>query len=158
MAEPDDLHWMQVALELAAKAAALGEVPVGAVVVRDGEVIGAGYNRPISSSDPCAHAEIIALRDAAQREANYRLPGASLYVTIEPCTMCAGAAVHARVDRVIFGATEPKAGVVVSNTNLLAADYLNHHPRWLGGVLEKECGELVSSFFAKRRLQKREAK
>lgn len=158
MVEPEDLHWMQVALELAAKAAALGEVPVGAVVVRDGEVIGAGYNRPISSSDPCAHAEIIALRDAAQREANYRLPGASLYVTIEPCTMCAGAAVHARVDRVIFGATEPKAGVVVSNTNLLAADYLNHRPSWLGGVLEKECGELVSSFFAKRRLQKREAK
>ncbi len=152
MTESEDQTYMRRALALAAQAAAAGEVPVGAVLVRDGEVIGEGWNRPISGCDPTAHAEVIALRDAAQRVGNYRLPGSTLYVTIEPCTMCAGALVHARVARVVYGATEPKAGVAVSNLQLFDAPHFNHRVTCEGGVLQAECAALISAFFRSRRL------
>jgi tRNA(adenine34) deaminase len=132
-------------------AGAAGEVPVGAVVVLDGEIVGAGYNQPISARDPSAHAEIMALRDAARHLGNYRLPGSSLYVTLEPCTMCSGAIMHARVARVVFGARDPKTGAVGSVLNLFAEDRLNHHAQVVGGVLAEECGALLSEFFARRR-------
>lgn len=154
-ADRDDERWMRVALELAEQAAVLGEVPVGAVVVRDGEVIGRGWNQPISGQDPTAHAEIVALRDAARRVGNYRLVDADLYVTIEPCTMCAGAIVHARIRRVIFGASEPKAGALESRQQLLDAPWLNHRVRWRGGVLAQRCSDRISEFFRLRREQKR---
>lgn len=147
----NDELYMQRALHLAQQAAALGEVPVGAVLVRDGAVIGEGYNRPISSNDPTAHAEVVALRDAASRTGNYRLPGVTLYVTIEPCTMCVGALVHARVARVVYGAPEPKAGVVSSNLQLLDAPHFNHRVCYEGGVLQDECSLLISEFFRARR-------
>lgn len=146
-----DEQFMRRALQLAQRAAATGEVPVGAVLVRDGAVIGEGYNRPISSCDPTAHAEIVALRDAAAREGNYRLPGTTLYVTIEPCTMCAGALVHARVARVVYGAAEPKAGVASSHLQLFAAAHFNHRVDCAGGVLPAECSALISDFFRRRR-------
>lgn len=146
-----DAAWMELALQQAASGAALGEVPVGAVVVLAGEVIGVGFNCPISAADPTAHAEIQALRAAAARIGNYRLRDASLYVTIEPCSMCAGALVHARIGRLVFGAREPKAGAVISQSRLLDAPYLNHRVRWQGGVLAEQCGALVSGFFAARR-------
>ncbi len=149
-----DQHWMRVALSLAAKAAALGEVPVGAVVVRDGKSVGEGWNRPISGCDPTAHAEIIALRAAAARLQNYRLPNCTLYVTIEPCTMCAGAIVHSRIERVVFGAREPKAGAVVSNARVFDSDYINHGVVYETGVCERECSELISEFFLRRRQEK----
>ena len=142
---------MREALALAAQAAAAGEVPVGAVVVRDGRVIGRGYNRPISSHDPTAHAEIVALREAASAEANYRLPGAELYVTLEPCAMCVGAMVHARLARVVFGATDPKTGACGSLVDLPGIAHWNHHGVFTGGVLAAECGELLRRFFAERR-------
>lgn len=122
----DDGHYMRIALELAASAAAAGEVPVGAVVVRDGQVIGRGWNRPISTCDATAHAEVVALREASLACGNYRLPGATLYVTIEPCTMCVGAMIHARIDRVVFGAPEPKAGALISQLQLTTAGHWNH--------------------------------
>jgi tRNA(adenine34) deaminase len=148
-------RWMARALHLAAQGGRHGEVPVGAVIVRDGEILGEGYNRPISGCDPTAHAEVVALRDAAARTGNYRLPGATLYVTIEPCTMCAGALVHARISCVVFGAREPKAGAVVSQASLLAAPYMNSRVSWEEGVLAEQCSALVSGFFAqKRRLNK----
>ncbi len=151
MAETDDEIFMRRALALAAEAAAAGEVPVGAVLVRDGAVIGEGWNSPISRCDPTAHAEVLALRDAARRVGNYRLPGSTLYVTIEPCTMCAGALVHARVARVVYGAAESKAGVAASNLMLFDAPHFNHRVSCDGGILRSECSALMSQFFRARR-------
>lgn len=142
---------MREALALAGEAAAAGEVPVGAVVVRDGEIVGRGYNRPISSRDPTAHAEVIALRDAATRLENYRLPGCDLYVTLEPCAMCVGAMVHARIARVIFGATDPKTGACGSIVDLPSIARWNHHGVFTGGLLAEECGAMLRRFFAERR-------
>ena len=146
-----DAVYMQMALDLAAQGAALGEVPVGAVVVRDGEVIGRGFNRPITDSDPSAHAEMVALRDAASAARNYRLPGSTLYVTLEPCSMCAGLIVHARVERVVYGALEPKAGVVQSQGQFFTQGFLNHKVLFEGGVLAEACGQTLSDFFKARR-------
>ena len=142
---------MDEAIALAREAGARGEVPVGAVVVRDGAVIGRGGNAPIAASDPTAHAEIAAMRDAGRALGNYRLPGASLYVTIEPCAMCAGAILHARIARVVFGARDPKTGAAGSVIDLFAEPRLNHHAVTLGGVRAGECAALLSSFFAARR-------
>ncbi len=139
------------ALEWAARAARNGEVPVGAVVVRDGEVLGEGANQPIGSHDPTAHAEIVALRAAAAHVGNYRLPGASLYVTIEPCTMCAGALVHARIRTLVFGAREPRAGAIVSTTNAIENAALNHRVEVVEGVLADDCSALLKAFFRERR-------
>jgi len=147
----DDERCMGLALDLAREAGAAGEVPVGALVVRDGEVVGRGFNRPIGRHDPTAHAEIMALRDAAQNLGNYRLPGCTLYVTLEPCSMCAGAIMHARIDRVVFGARDPKTGAAGSVIDLFAEARLNHHTTVAGGVLADECGSLLSGFFAARR-------
>ena len=144
-------HFMREALALAAQAAAAGEVPVGAVVVRDGAVVGRGYNRPISARDPSAHAEVVALRDAAERLANYRLSGCELYVTLEPCAMCVGAMVHARVARVVFGAPDPKTGACGSLLDLPAAPGFNHHATFEGGLLAEESAVLLRRFFAERR-------
>ena len=136
---------------MAAEAQKLGEVPVGAVVVIDNEIVGRGSNRPINRVDPTAHAEIEALRDAAQQIGNYRLPGASLFVTVEPCTMCAGALVHARVERLVFGVREPRAGAVVSSAAVLANPKLNHRVGVTEGVLADECASLLTEFFRSRR-------
>lgn len=152
----NDEKWMRRALALAKTAAAAGEVPVGAVVVRNDIEIGAGYNAPISGCDPTAHAEIRALRDAACREANYRLPGATLYVTLEPCTMCVGAIVHSRVSRVVFGACEPKAGAVVSVRRTFEEETLNWRVNVVGGVLGDQCGRALSDFFSERRARHRQ--
>lgn len=151
----NDEYWMAQALELAEKAAQLGEVPVGALVVLEGEVVGRGWNHPISGHDPTAHAEIAALRDAARQVGNYRLVEADLYVTIEPCTMCSGAIVHARIRRLIYGAPEPKSGVVESRSRILEAPWFNHRVSWVGGVLAEQCSGRISRFFAQRREQKR---
>lgn len=153
-----DEHWMQAALKLAECAAEVGEVPVGAVVVLDGEVIGEGWNHPISGHDPTAHAEIMALRAAAQKVENYRLVDADLYVTIEPCTMCAGAIVHARIRRVVYGATEPKSGAVCSNGQVFDQPWMNHRVESVGGVLAERCSERISQFFQQRRAEKKAAK
>ena len=142
---------MREALELAAEGAARGEVPVGAVLVQDGEVIGRGFNCPISTSDPSAHAEMVAIRAAAQALANYRLPGSTLYVTLEPCAMCAGLIVHSRVQRVVFGASEPRAGMAVSRGQFFDQSFLNHRVLVEGGVLAEECGEVLKVFFKARR-------
>ncbi len=142
---------MRHALELARRAQVEGEVPVGAVVVLDEQVIGEGWNRPISASDPSAHAEIQALRSAATARKNYRLVGATLYVTLEPCAMCVGAMFHARIRRVVFGAADPKTGAAGSTLNLFEEKRLNHHALVQGGVLAAECGALLSGFFASRR-------
>lgn len=147
----DDEHWMRRALHLAARAAADGEVPVGALLVADGQVVGEGWNRPIGASDPSAHAEINALRDAARRRGNYRLVDTTLYVTLEPCTMCVGALIHARVARLVFGAREPRAGAVVSRFQLLDAACFNHRVVWHEGVLATECGARLVEFFRGRR-------
>jgi tRNA(adenine34) deaminase len=147
----EDEQWMQEALALARKAEAEGEVPVGAVVVKDGEIIGRGWNHPIGAHDPTAHAEIIALRAAAQTLENYRLTDSTLYVTLEPCAMCAGAMVHARVGRLVFGATDPKAGAAGSVFNLVRASALNHRLEVTGGVLAEECAGQLKRFFAQRR-------
>jgi len=146
-----DRRFMRRALELAQNARAAGEVPIGAVLTMDGVVVGEGYNRPISNHDPTAHAEVQALRDAAERRGNYRLPGAVLYVTLEPCAMCAGAIMHARLARVVFGAPDPKTGACGSVVNLFAEARLNHHAQVQGGVLAEECGALLRAFFASRR-------
>lgn len=151
----EDEAWMSRALQLAGQAASAGEVPVGAVVVLDGKEIGSGFNAPISGCDPTAHAEIRALRDAARRVANYRLPGATLYVTLEPCTMCVGAIVHSRVSRLVFGATEPKAGAVESARRTLEEDHLNWRVESAGGVLAVQCSGIISEFFARRRADSR---
>ena len=141
---------MREALALAGEAAAAGEVPVGAVVVKDGRVIGRGYNRPISSADPTAHAEIVALREAAAAEENYRLTGCELYVTLEPCAMCVGAMVHARLARVVFGARDPKTGACGSITDLTKLP-TNHQTAFEGGVLAEDCGAVLKRFFSERR-------
>lgn len=146
-----DAAWMRRALELAREAARAGEVPVGAVVVREGRVLGEGWNQPIASRDPSAHAEIVALRAAAQAAGNYRLPGATLYVTIEPCAMCAGALVHARVARLVFGAREPRAGAIASNLSLLDAAFLNHRVAWQEDPCAAEATALMQAFFRRRR-------
>ncbi len=142
---------MRRALELARQAQAAGEVPVGAVVVRNGKIIGEGWNQPIRAVDPSAHAEMVALRAAAAQLGNYRLLDTTLYVTLEPCAMCAGAMVHARIARVVCGAADPKAGAGGSVFNLLASDRLNHRAEITSGVLGEECGELLRRFFQARR-------
>ncbi len=142
---------MREALLLAAHAAALGEVPVGAVVVNDGQIIGRGFNQSITSNDPTAHAEIVALRDASQRLKNYRLVDCDLFVTLEPCMMCVGAMLHARVKRVVFGARDPKTGACGSVINLPAEERLNHHATFEGGVLSDECSVILKAFFQARR-------
>jgi tRNA(adenine34) deaminase len=146
-----DEDYMRHALSLAAEAAAMGEVPVGAVVVRDGEIIGEGFNHPVASSDPTAHAEIVALRDAAKRVDNYRLVDSTVYVTLEPCAMCVGALIHARVARIVWGAEEPKSGACGSVIDLTREAKLNHHGVFTGGVLADECGEILKRFFRERR-------
>ena len=145
---------MREALSLARSAECLGEVPVGAIVVREGVIVGRGFNSPIGESDPTAHAEIAALRDAARNLENYRLPGCELFVTLEPCAMCAGAILHSRIARVVYGARDPKTGVHGSVVDLFAVDRLNHHTEVLGGVLAEECGQLLSGFFAARRAKR----
>ena len=147
----DDTLFMQVALELAHQAASADEVPVGAVVVKDGQIIGRGFNQPIARHDPTAHAEVMALRAAATHLGNYRLPGCTLYVTLEPCLMCCGAIMHARMARVVFGASDPKTGAAGSVLNVFAEARLNHHTEASGGVLAQECGALLSNFFLARR-------
>jgi tRNA(adenine34) deaminase len=146
-----DASFMREALALAAEAAALGEVPVGAVVVKDGEIVGRGSNRPIGATDPTAHAEIVALRAAALKLGNYRLTGCELYVTLEPCAMCVGAMLHARLARVVYGAPDPKTGACGGVVSLAADAKLNHQTAFAGGVLADECGALLKRFFAARR-------
>lgn len=157
MSEMDE-KWMAHALQLAQQAYDHGEVPVGAVIVRDGVAIGEGWNQPIGRCDPSAHAEILALRDAGAFEQNYRLPGATLYVTIEPCTMCLGALIHARIARVVYGAAEPKAGVCQSHQHIVSSDIYNHQIDFSSGILEARCTEIMQSFFKMRREQHRAKK
>lgn len=147
----NDEIWMQRALELAWQAAEAGEVPVGAVLVRDQQVLGEGYNQPIIAHDPSAHAEVVALRAAARAEQNYRLPGSTLYVTLEPCTMCFGAMVHARVARLVYAAKEPRAGVCESQLQLPQVDFYNHKLLVEGGLMEAESAAMLKAFFAARR-------
>ena len=151
MGVAQDESFMALALALAEEAACVGEVPVGAVVVRDNVVLGRGFNQPISTHDPTAHAEIQALRDAARREGNYRLPGATLYVTIEPCTMCAGALVHARIARLVYGADEPRSGAIRSTCAALSNPNLNHRVEVTAGVCDAAASELLTRFFRARR-------
>jgi tRNA(adenine34) deaminase len=146
-----DIAFMRAAMALAEEAGAQGEVPVGAVVVKDGEIVGRGSNRPIGTHDPTAHAEIVALRDAAARLGNYRLTGCELFVTLEPCAMCVGAMLHARLARVVFGAGDPKTGACGGAVDLASEAALNHHTAFAGGVLESECGAFLKRFFAARR-------
>jgi tRNA(adenine34) deaminase len=153
-----DLHFMRLAQAAAEEARAAGEVPVGAVLVRGDEVIASGFNHPIGAHDPSAHAEMAALRAGAQALGNYRLPGCELYVTLEPCLMCAGAIMHARIERVVFGAHDPKTGACGSVVDAFANEQLNHHTSVSGGVLADECGEALRSFFAERRRAGREAR
>ena len=150
----NDDYFMREALSLARSAECLGEVPVGAVVVQGGVIVGRGFNSPIGESDPTAHAEIAALRDAARRLENYRLPGCELFVTLEPCAMCAGAILHSRIARVVYGARDLKTGVHGSVVDLFAVDRLNHHTRVVGGVLADECSQMLSAFFAARRTKR----
>ena len=146
-----DRQFMQQALDQAKLAANAGEVPVGAVLVRDGQIISTGFNQPISNSDPSAHAEMMALRSAALTASNYRLPGTTLYVTLEPCTMCAGAMLHARVDRVVFGAPDPKTGAAGSVLNVFSEKQINHQTQVDGGIMAEECGQVLRNFFKERR-------
>ncbi len=159
MPDPDAVHpdarFMEMALGQARLAWAQGEVPVGAVVVKDGEVIAAGYNQPIGRHDPTAHAEIVALRAAAEKLGNYRLPGCELYVTLEPCIMCSGAMMHARLSRVVYAALDPKTGACGSVLNLFDQEKLNHHTVVAGGVLADEASSLLKAFFAERRAASR---
>ncbi|VAX05574.1 tRNA-specific adenosine-34 deaminase [hydrothermal vent metagenome] len=152
MTTETDQRWIHHAISLADRAAGEGEVPVGAVIVRDDEIIGEGWNRPIGEHDPSAHAEIQALRNAGQCVGNYRLPEATLYVTLEPCVMCAGAIIHARIKRVVFGAYDPKGGAAGSVFSLLPSDNrFNHHTECDGGILESECAKQLRDFFKLRR-------
>jgi tRNA(adenine34) deaminase len=151
----NDHDWMQQALALAQLAAQNGEVPVGAIVVKDGAVIGRGFNQPIGQHDPTAHAEIQAMRQAAAHLGNYRLVGCALYVTLEPCAMCAGAVQHARIARLVYGASDPKTGACGSIVDLMAEAKLNHHTEVTSGVLAEECGALLSAFFKTRRQKSR---
>jgi tRNA(adenine34) deaminase len=146
-----DRQFMQQAIEQAQLAAIAGEVPVGAVSVRDGQVISKAFNKPITNHDPSAHAEMLALRQAALAEQNYRLPGTTLYVTLEPCAMCAGAMLHARVDRIVFGAPDPKTGAAGSVVDLFAMKQINHQTSIEGGIMGDECGQLLKNFFKERR-------
>jgi tRNA(adenine34) deaminase len=150
----NDSDYMQMALDLAKQAALNGEVPVGAIVVKDGVVIGRGANAPISLHDPSAHAEVTAMREAAQHLGNYRLVDCTLYVTLEPCAMCAGAMQHARIAKLVYGASDPKTGACGSVVNLMDEPKLNHHCEVVGGVFAEECGEILSKFFKQRRLSK----
>ncbi|NOT15960.1 MAG: tRNA adenosine(34) deaminase TadA [Methylotenera sp.] len=149
-----DENYMQIALALASQAALNGEVPVGAIVVKDSEIIGRGSNAPIAQHDPTAHAEIIAMREAAAHLGNYRLVGCTLYVTLEPCAMCTGAIQHARIARLVYGASDPKTGACGSVINLMAETKLNHHTEVCSGVLAEACGALLTDFFRARRLAK----
>jgi tRNA(adenine34) deaminase len=151
----EDEYWMQLALQMAARAGACGEVPVGAVVVCQGELLAAVWNQPITRNDPTAHAEIEAIRQACQKTKNYRLPEATLYVTLEPCVMCVGALVHARISRLVFGADEPKAGAVLSQAKLFETHPFNWHLSITRGVLAEECAAVLSEFFRNRRQQKK---
>jgi len=146
-----DHQFMRQAIEQAQLAALEGEVPVGAVLVRDGKVISKAFNQPITHHDPSAHAEMLALRAAAKAEENYRLPGSTLYVTLEPCTMCAGAMLHARLDRVVYGAPDPKTGAAGSVLDVFSSKQINHQTTVEGGVMSEECGQLLRSFFKERR-------
>jgi len=146
-----DHQFMQQALDQAKLAAMAGEVPVGAVLVKDGKIISRGFNQPIGNSDPSAHAEMMALRAAAHIESNYRLPGTTLYVTLEPCIMCAGAMLHARVERVVFGATDPKTGAAGSVLNVFSEKQINHQTQVEGGIMDDECGQVLRDFFKGRR-------
>ena len=150
-----DEDWMRHALTLANKAAELDEVPVGAVLVKDDQLLAEGWNQPISHNDPTAHAEIMAIRKASRIIENYRLPGSTLYVTIEPCSMCAGAIVHARISRVVFGAFEPRAGAAGSVINLLQNEQFNHQVEITSGLLTEECGQILKDFFAQKRRARR---
>jgi tRNA(adenine34) deaminase len=150
-AESLDLFWMQRALELAHQAEAEGEVPVGAILVKEDQILGEGWNAPIGEHDPTAHAEIRALRNAAKRLGNYRLPDTTLYVTLEPCVMCAGAIIHARVQRVVYGAVDPKTGAAGSVFDILNSELHNHRVHISGGVLEQECSTLLKDFFQAKR-------
>tara|TARA_R110002111_G_scaffold233392_1_gene294461 strand:+ start:841 stop:1308 length:468 start_codon:yes stop_codon:yes gene_type:complete len=152
-----DKDYMQCAFELAEKAKFQDEVPVGAVIVHEGKVIGEGWNQPISSNDPTAHAEILALRDAAKKLGNYRLPEATMYVTLEPCAMCAGAIVHARLEKLVYAITDPKTGACGSVFNLLQTEELNHKVEIQKGVMEDECRSLIQDFFKEKRVKNREA-
>lgn len=154
----EDEHFMQLALVQAQQAYACGEVPVGAVVVKDQQVIGVGFNRPIAGHDPTAHAEVMALRAAAEALGNYRLPGCTLYVTLEPCLMCSGAMMHARIERIVFGANDFKTGACGSVVNVFEEQRLNHHAEVTGGVLAEECVQLLKQFFAERRQQAKASK
>ena len=146
-----DRQFMQQAIEQAKLAAVAGEVPVGAVVVRNGEVISKAFNKPISTHDPSAHAEMLALRAAALSEENYRLPGTTVYVTLEPCAMCSGAMLHARVDRIVYGATDPKTGAAGSVLDIFSTKQINHQTHVQGGVMGDECGQILRDFFKERR-------
>ncbi len=150
-----DSDYMQIAIQLAQKAAQHGEVPVGAIVVKDDEIIGRGFNTPIAHHDPSAHAEIQALRDAAQTIGNYRLVDCTLYVTLEPCVMCTGAIQHARIARLVYGASDPKTGACGSVVDLMAEDKLNHHCEVISGISAEACSELLSTFFKQRRAQQK---
>jgi tRNA(adenine34) deaminase len=151
MTTETDTDYMQIALDLARQAALKGEVPVGAIIVKDGVIIGRGSNAPIGLHDPTAHAEVIAMREAAQHLGNYRLVDCSLYVTLEPCAMCSGAVQHARIAKLVYGASDPKTGACGSVINLMAEPRLNHHTEVIGGVLADECGAVLSEFFKQRR-------
>jgi tRNA(adenine34) deaminase len=159
MSESDDIRCMQRALELADRAAAAGEVPVGAVIAdARGEIIAEGWNQPITACDPTAHAEVVALRAAARKLNNYRLPGTTLYVTIEPCTMCAGALLHSRIERLVIAAPEPKAGAIVSQSRILDAPYCNHRVQYELGMCGEQAAEKISRFFQQRRRERKAGK
>ena len=146
-----DQQYMCMAIEQAQLAAQSGEVPVGAVLVKDGQVISKAFNKPIANHDPSAHAEMLALREAALAEDNYRIPGSTLYVTLEPCAMCSGAMLHARIDRVVYGASDPKTGAAGSVLDIFASKQINHQTSVEGGIMSEECGQLLRDFFKGRR-------
>ena len=146
-----DQQYMRMAIEQAQLAAQSGEVPVGAILVKDGQVISKAFNKPIANHDPSAHAEMLALRDAALAEENYRIPGSTLYVTLEPCAMCSGAMLHARIDRVVYGASDPKTGAAGSVLDIFASKQINHQTSVEGGIMSEECGQLLRDFFKGRR-------
>ena len=146
-----DQQYMRMAIEQAQLAAQSGEVPVGAVLVKDGQVISKAFNKPIANHDPSAHAEMLALREAALAEENYRIPGCTLYVTLEPCAMCSGAMLHARIDRVVYGASDPKTGAAGSVLDIFASKQINHQTSVEGGIMSEECGQLLRDFFKGRR-------
>lgn len=156
--EKDDNYWMQQALELADKAQQQGEIPVGAVIVQNDEVIGEGWNQSITLNDPTAHAEVMAIRDAGQRIENYRLINSTLYVTLEPCPMCAGALVHSRISRIVFGASDAKTGAAGSIMNVVNHDKLNHQLDVTAGVCAEQCSTKISNFFKMRRAEKKQQK